>query len=269
MSNGPKKTGSSTGPRTLKEDVRGYRGVDKVLNVARVVSKGITYVSKAEKRLGDGGSRLGAVVSLDSLVDPAWICARDPLLNAQEGNPNLGGTSGFESCWEEGLGATTSDCPLMGFLHQVQEEEGCPAIRSFAIVEAGTRCPEEDVPEALRIQAQGSRFETVSQNDFSSSIFSVFGRPLLYGDSSGLGEMEPLWVVTADDKEWGKGLAEVPTKGGQTAVGLGSLSEEPPMVKPSGVELLIQFTQLASSWVAFQLMHFVTKNLKSIYQCTL
>ena len=198
---------------TAGDALRGYRGVDKVLNVARVVSKGITYVSKAEKRLGDGGSRLSAVVSLDSLVDPAWICARDPLLNAQEGNPNLEGTSGFESCWEEGLRAATSDCPLMGFMHQVQEEEGCPAVRSFAIVEAETRCPEEDVPEALRIQAQGSRFETVSHNDFSPSIFSVFGRLLLSGDSSSLGdfqeyedlgEMEPLRVVTAEGREWGK-----------------------------------------------------------------
>ena len=198
---------------TAGDALRGYRGVDKVLNVARVVSKGITYVSKAEKRLGDGGSRLSAVVSLDSLVDPAWICARDPLLNAQEGNPNLEGTSGFESCWEEGLRAATSDCPLMGFLHQVQEEEGCPAVRSFAIVEAETRCPEEDVTEALRIQAQGSRFETVSQNDFSPSIFSVFGRLVLSGDSSSLGdfqeyedlgEMEPLRVVTAEGREWGK-----------------------------------------------------------------
>ena len=246
VSNGPKKAGPSTGPRTLKEDnVRGYRGVDKVLNVARVVSKGITYVSKAEKRLGDGGSRLGAVASLDSLADPAWICTRDPLLIAQEGSPNLGGTSDFESCWEEGLGAAISDCPLMGFhqVQKVQEEEGCPAVRSFAIVEAGTRCPEEDDPEALRIQAQGSRFETVSPNVFSPSIFSVFGRPLLSGDSSGLGdfqeyedlrEMEPLRVVTADGREWGKGLAEVPTEGGQTAVGLGSLSEEPFVVNLEG-----------------------------------
>ena len=79
--------------------------VAKVLNVARVGSRGVTYVSKAEKRLGDRGSRLGAVSSLESLADPAWICARGPLLNAQEGRPSLGGTSGFESCWEEGLGA--------------------------------------------------------------------------------------------------------------------------------------------------------------------
>ena len=239
VSNGPKKAGPPNGPRLLKAGVKGYRGVEKILNGARVGSKGVTYVSKAEKRLGDGGSRLGAVSSLEFLTDPAWICARDPLLNAQEGRPSLGGTSGFESCWKEGLGAVSSDCPLMGFLHQVQGEEGCPVVRSFALVEVVTRRPEEDDPEALRIHAKGSRFETVSSNDFSPSIFSVFGRPLLSGGSSGLGdfheyedlgEMEPLRVVSTDGREWGKGLAEVPMEGGQTATGLGSLSEEPTMV---------------------------------------
>ena len=45
-----------------------------------------------------------------------------------------------------------------------------------------------------------------------------------------LGEMEPLRVVLADGSEWGKGLAVVPMEGGQTAVGLGSLSEEPTVV---------------------------------------
>ena len=245
VSNGPKKAGISTCPRTLKEDAVGHRGVDKVLNVAYVFPKGSTYVSKAEKRMGVRGSRLGAVASLDSLTDPAWICARDPLLIAQESSPNLGGSTGFESCWEEGLGAATSDCPLIGS-HQVQEfqeEEGCPDVRSFDIVEAGTRCPEEDEPEALRIQVQGSRFETVFPNVFSPSSFSVFGRPLLSGDSSGLGdfqeyealgEMEPLRVVTTDGREWGKGVAEGLTEGGQTTVGLGSLCEEPSVVNLEG-----------------------------------
>ena len=49
-----------------------------------------------------------------------------------------------------------------------------------------------------------------------------------------LGEMEPLRVMTADGREWGKGLAEVPMERGQTAVGLGSLSEEPSMVNLEG-----------------------------------
>ena len=230
VSTGPKQAGSLNGPRILKAGVRGNKGLEKALNVARVGPKGVTYCSKVEKRLGDGGSRPGARFSLESLVDLTWICARDSLLNAHEGRPSLGVTSGFESCWEEGLGVVSPDCPLMGFSHQVQGEEGCTAARSFALVEAVSRCPEEDDPEALRIHAKGSRFETVSSDDFSSPIFFVFGRPLLSGGSLGLGdfheyealgEMEPLRVVSADGREWGKGIADVPMEGGQIKVGLG------------------------------------------------
>ena len=132
VSTGPKQAGPLNGPRILKAGVRGNKGLEKALNVARVGPKGVTYCSKVEERLGDGGSRLGAGFSLGSLADPAWICARDSLLNAHEGRPSLGGTSGFESCWEEGLGVVSPDCPLMGFSHQVQGEEGCTAARSFA-----------------------------------------------------------------------------------------------------------------------------------------
>ena len=164
-----------------------------------------------------------------------------PLLNAQEGKPDLGGTSGFESCWEEGLGVVSSDCPLMGISYQDHGEEECSAARSFALVEAVSRCPEEDDPEALRNLAKGSRFETVPSVDYSSPIFSVFSRPLLYEGSSGLrdfheyealGEMEPLRVVSVDGREWGKGLVETPMEGGQAAVGLESLREEPSNVSP-------------------------------------
>ena len=209
--------------------------------MARVGPKGVTYCSNEMKRLGDGGSRPSAEFSLKSQAYPDWICAREPFLNAHEGRPGLGGTSGFESCWEEGLEAVSSDCPLMGFSHQEQGEEGCSAARSFALVEAVSRCSEEDDPEFLQIHAIGSRFETVPSVDYSSPIFSIFGRPLLSGGSSGLrdiyeyealGEMEPLRVVSADGREWGKGIIDVPMEGGQTAVGLGSLSEEPSKVSP-------------------------------------
>ena len=182
-----------------------------------------------------------AIQSWESLADPAWICVRGPLPHALEGRPGLGGTSGFESCWEEGLGAVSSDCPLVGISYQDQGEEGCSATCSIALVEVASRCPEEDDPEALRIHAKGSRFETEPLVDYSSPIFSVFGRPLLFGVSSGLGdfheyeafgEMEPLRVVSADGREWRKGIGDVPMEGGQTAVGLGSLREEPSNVSP-------------------------------------
>ena len=218
--------------------VKGLRGIENVLTEARV-SKGVTSVSKAEKRLGNGDSCRGVGSSLESSADPAWICARDFLLNVQEDKTCLRGSSAFESWWEKGLGAGSSLCPVMGFLHQGQGEVGCPAARSSALVEAEYRCSEEDDPEALRILAKGSRSVTVSSNDFSPSIFSVFGRPLLSGGSSGLGEFheledlgetESLRVVLADGREWGNGLAEGPMEGEQIEVGLGSLSEEPTRV---------------------------------------
>ena len=125
----------------------------------------------------------------------------------------------------------------MGFLHPDQGEEGWSASCPFALVEAESRCPEEIVPEISRTQEKDSRFETEPLNDFSPTIFSVFGRPLLSGGSSGeyndqvdLGQMEPLRVVSADGKEWGKVLTVVPREGGQTNVGLGSLSVEPSVV---------------------------------------
>ena len=212
---GPKQAGPLKCPRVLKVGDRKNRGLEKGFKVARLGPKGVTSCSKEKKRLEDGGSRLGAKCSLEPLADPAWICARGPLLHAQEGRPGLGGTFGFESCWEEGLGAVSSDCPLMGISYQDHGEEGFSDARSFALVEAVSRCPEEDDPEALRNHAKGSRFETVPSVDYSSPIFSVFGRHLLSRGSSGLGdfhehealgEMEPLRVVSVDDREWGKGV---------------------------------------------------------------
>ena len=138
---GPKMAGLPFGPNSLKEGVRGNRGMEKVLKGARV-SKGDTDASKADNRKGDGGSCLRMLSSLESMADPAWICARDSLLHAQEVKTSPRGTSGFECCWEKGSGAVSSDCPLLGLLYPDQGEEGCPASSSFALVEVETRCPE-------------------------------------------------------------------------------------------------------------------------------
>ena len=102
VSNGLKMSGPQTDPRLLKLGGQGLRGTERAVKVA-CVSKGGTYVSTAAKRLGDGDSSLGVVSSLVSPADPAWICARDPLRNAQEDNICLRETSGFESWWEKGL----------------------------------------------------------------------------------------------------------------------------------------------------------------------
>ena len=228
---GPKQVGSQKGLKTFKPGFRGKRGLV-------IGPKGGISSPKEEKRLEVGGSPSGEVCSL---ADPACLCVRGPYPKGQEGRFGLGETSGFESCWEVGMGAVATACSSTGISHQDHEEVRGSAACSFALVEVASESPEEFEPEALCILANGSRLETVPSGDFSPPIFSVFGRPLLSGDSSGLGdvheyealgEMEPLRVVSVDGREWGKGLAVAPTEGGQAVGGLGSLREESSKVSP-------------------------------------
>ena len=228
---GPKQVGSQKGLKTFKPGFRGKRGLV-------IGPKGGISSPREEKRLEVGGSPSGEVCSL---ADPACLCVRGPYPKGQEGRFGLGETSGFESCWEVGMGAVATVCSSTGISHQDHEEVGGSAACSFALVEVASESPEEFEPEALCILANGSRLETVPSDDFSPPIFSVFGRPLLSGDSSGLGdvheyealgEMEPLRVVSVDGREWGKGLAVAPTEGGQAVGGLGSLREESSKVSP-------------------------------------
>ena len=193
---------------------------------------------REEQWLEDGGSLPGEV---RALVDSACICVRGPYLNVQQGSIGLGDISGFESCWEEGRGVVSHDCSSTGISHQDHGEEGGSEACSLELVEVVSECPEENEPEPLCILAKGSRLDTVPSTDFTPPIFSVFGRPLLPGDASGLGdyheyeapgEMEPLRVLTVDGSEWGKGTDEPPTEGGQAVGGLGSLREEPSEVCP-------------------------------------
>ena len=239
VSNVLKVSGPQTVPRLLKLGGQGLRETERAEKVA-CGSKGGSYVSTAAKRLGDGDSSPGVVSSLVSSADPAWICAWDPSRNAQENNLCLRETFGFESWWEKGLRSESSICPLMGFRHQYQFEEGCPDARSLALLVAETRGPEEDDPEASRLLAKVSRSVTASSYDFSPSSVSVFGRPLLPGGSSGvgesheledLGETEPLRVVMADGSEWGQVSTVVSMEGGLSAEGPGPLSEEPNVEK--------------------------------------
>ena len=94
----PKQAGPSNCPRALKFGDRGNRGLKKGFKVARVGPKGVSSCPKEKRRLEGGGFRPGAKGSSDPLVDPAWICARGPLLHAKEGRPGLWETSSFESC---------------------------------------------------------------------------------------------------------------------------------------------------------------------------
>ena len=143
---GPKMAGIPLGPNSLMEGVQGNRGMEKVLKGGGV-SEGTTEASNKENRDGDGGSRLRMLSSLESMADPAWICARDSSLYVQEDKTSMRGTSGFECCWEKWPGPLSSDFPLLGLRHPDQGGKEVPVSCSFALVDAVTRSPEEFDPE--------------------------------------------------------------------------------------------------------------------------
>ena len=134
-----------------------------------------------------------------------------------------------------------AESPVMGGSGQGNGDEGFSDDSSLALVEASSMRPGVVDPKALRIHAEGSRFDTLSSVDVSSSLFSVFGRPLLSGGSSclgdfceheSLGDMEPLRVVSGDGREWGKGIANALMEDVQDSVGPGALKGESANVRP-------------------------------------
>ena len=195
--------------KDLKQGKRGYWGLKKGFTKARSCPVGGTSGSSEEWRMKEGGTSPGAEGVSNTLVDPAWICARGPLLHAKEGWSGRGRTSSFESCWEKGMSLVLAESPATGGSSQGNGGEGFSDGSSLALLEAVSMRPEVVDPKALRIHAKGSRFDTESSADCSSPRFSVFGRPLLSGGSSGLGDlyeheslgdMEPLRVVSSDGR---------------------------------------------------------------------
>ena len=230
------QAGPSNRIRELKAGKRGLWGLNKVFNAARSGTSGDDTGSKEGWRMEEGGASPSVKGSSDLLVDPAWVCAREPLLQAIEGLPGLGGTPSFESCWEKGLWMVPSECPVMGGSGQGNAAEGFSDGSSLALVETVPKSPKVDEHKSLRIHATGPRFETLSSADCSSPLFSVFGRPLLSEGSSGLGDflendtlgdMEHLRVVSVDGREWGKGIANALMEDVQE-----SMKEEPAKNRP-------------------------------------
>ena len=232
---GSMQAGPSNRLKDLNQGKRGYWGLKKGFTKARSGPVGGSIGSSEEWRMKEGGTSPGAEGASNPLVDPAWICARGPLLHAKEGWSGRGITSSFESCWEKGLSLVPTESPAMGGSGQGNGGEGFSDGNSLALTEAVPMCPEVVDPKVLRIHAKGSRFDTLSLDDCSSPPFFVFGRPLLSGVSSGLGDlyeheslgdMEPLRVVSSDGREWGKGIANALMEDVQEIVGPGSLKGE-------------------------------------------
>ena len=232
---GSMQAGSSNWLKDLEQGKRGYWGLKKGFTKARSGPVGGSTGSSEEWRMKEGGTSPGAEGASNPLVDPAWICARGPLLHVKEGWSGQGRTSSFESCWEKGLSLVPIESPATGGSGQGNGGEGFSDGSSLALTEAVSMCPEVVDPKVLRIHAKGSRFDTLSSDDCSSPPFSVFGRPLLSGGSSGLGDlyeheslgdMEPLRVVSSDGREWGQGIANALMEDVQEIVGPGSSKGE-------------------------------------------
>ena len=155
---------------------------------------------------GEGASHLGA--------DPAWVCAKGPLLDADEVRTRLKDSDRFESGGNVGLLELSSKSSLLRSPYT--RPTGSLVGQAFELVECGFRGSEVEAVEAAEDLSSitfGSRYETAPSCMCSSSLCSVFGRPLLSGGPSGLGKyhrqeevgvIEPLRVVTADGIERGE-----------------------------------------------------------------
>ena len=174
-----------------------------------------TRSSEGETKCDKEGNRQGVEGSSpsDALVDHAWVCAGGSLRVEHEDRTGLKDCFRFEYCEKAGLVEMSSELPFFTSPSQGFSEKGYPNSLALEIVECGIRCSEEEVVEDFRRRSCGSRYETESPS-ISSSLCSVFGRPLLSGGPSGcledekLGDLAPLRVVTADGMEWGEKTSE-------------------------------------------------------------
>ena len=240
---GSKQSGPFESSKAQKHGQRSFGGLKKGSKEASLGPKVVLTCSKEETWAEDEDARPGVkgFSRSDPLVDPAWICAQGPLLDAHKNRNSLVDFVNFESCWEEGLWEVSSDCPLMGSLRQGPREEGILVGQDLDLVESVLRVPEVEVPEDHRSHVNGSKYETVPSTVCSSPLCSIFGRPLLSGGYSGLGvfhghkamgDLEPLRVVSTDGIEWGEMTTEALMEADHETVGLGPLSEELPKARP-------------------------------------
>ena len=230
------QAGPSNWLKDLGQGKRGYWGLKKGFSKARSGHVGGSTGSSEVWRMKEGGTSPGAKgASSNPLVDPAWICARGSSLHAKEGWYDRERTSSFESCWEKGVSLVPTESPATGGSGPGNGGEGFSGGSFLALMKALPICPEVVDPKVLGIHAKESRFDTLSSDDCSSSLFSIFGLPLLSGGSSGLGDlfeqeslgdMEPLRVVSSDGREWGKGIANALMEDVQELVGPGSSKGE-------------------------------------------
>ena len=190
---------------------QGETGSLKCGSVISTGQKDIMH-SEGETRREDEGDRPGVKgsSSSDALDDPAWICAGGYLRAEYEERTGLKDCYSAD-CWEKAGPREMSYFFISP--SQGPSEKGYPNRKALGIVDSGIRGSKAEVAEDFRRHTCGSRYETESP----SYICSVFGRPLLSGGPSGLGnsledvelgDLAPLRVVTADGLEWGEKISK-------------------------------------------------------------
>ena len=196
---------------------QGEPGSQKCGSAISTGQKDIRY-SEGETKCEDEGDRSGVKGSSpsDALDDPAWICAGGSLRVEHEERTGLKDCYSFKCCEKTGLWEMSSELPFFISPSQGFSEKGYPNSQALEIVERGIRGSEAEVAEDFRRRTCGSRYETQSPS-ITSSLCSVFGRPLLSGGPSGLGnclkdeelgDLTLLRVVTANGMGWGEKTSE-------------------------------------------------------------
>ena len=153
------------------------------------------------------------VQRVEGLDDPAWICAGGYLPAEHEERTGLKACYNADGWGIAGQREISSEFYFLISPSQGSREKEFPNRQALEMVDSGISGSKAEVAEDCRRHTDGSRYETESP----SFLCSVFGRPLLSGGPSGLGnsledvelgDLAPLRVVTADGLEWGEKISK-------------------------------------------------------------
>ena len=181
---------------------------------------------------------------------------------AENINPAQGGLR--VSPANEQVSEEQRSCPISS--DRMQMKKNREASPSHNWKEGGRR---DDQGGARSLEIDSSRYARSNYKNSPSSMISVFGRPLLMGDSSGqegslklkkIVELEPLRMVTTDGREWGSESSDALEVFKEAPNGEGQQGEESASVesKDLGYEkwedsCLIKFSEfLGFSTVGFE-----------------
>ena len=223
---GPKPNAQIQTQRGPKIQNRGRK--DAALGSLAASSCSVGQIQGGVRSGGEGASFQGA--------DPAWVCAKGPLLDVDEASTRLKDSDRFESGGNVGLWELSSESSLLRSSYT--GPTGSLVGQDLDLVECGFRGFEAEATEELNSRTFVSRYDTAPSCICSSPLCSVFGRPLLSGGPSGRGEyhrqeevgvIEPLRVVTADGIECGEKTFEQTMEALVVTEGCGDEREEEPM----------------------------------------